>query len=140
MRLKEAKQQTEHAKDQLNQAQRQLEAASQLVGAGEQHTPMDLERMDAARIAAWEEIAVWQANKENASLTRTSDIAVGRTPSEDTAVCSSPSTISTSSRPRWPRQDSVSSEHASLVYGSPMDSPGAASRHRAARCRTTGRW
>jgi hypothetical protein len=66
MRLMEAKQQTVHAKDQLGQAERQLEEASQLVGAGVQLTPLDLERMDAARIAAWEEIAVWQVNKENA--------------------------------------------------------------------------
>lgn len=66
MRLMEAKQRTEHAKVQLNQAEQQLEAASQLVGPGEQLTQMDLERMDAARIAAWEEIAVWQVNKENA--------------------------------------------------------------------------
>jgi hypothetical protein len=66
LRLLEAKQKTEHAKDQLSQAERQLEAASQPVVTGEQLTPMDLERMDAARIAAWEEIAVWQVNKENA--------------------------------------------------------------------------
>ena len=66
MRLMEAKHRTEHAKDQLDQAEKQLEAASQLVGAGEQLTPLDLERMDAERIAAWEEIAVWQVNKENA--------------------------------------------------------------------------
>lgn len=66
LRLLQAKQQTEHAKDQLSQAERQLEEASQLVAAGEQLTPMDLERMDAERIAAWEEIAVWQVNKENA--------------------------------------------------------------------------
>lgn len=69
MRLLQAKQRTEHAKDQLSQAERQLEEASLPPALiGEPLTPMDLERMDAARIAAWEEIAVWQASKESAEL------------------------------------------------------------------------
>lgn len=66
MRLLEARQKVERARNQLSQAERQLAKASQPVLSGEQLTPLDLERMDAERIAALEEIAAWQASKETA--------------------------------------------------------------------------
>lgn len=72
LRLQEAQRQRLLAEQQLAHAEQKLIDAAQPAPRGEQLTQIDLERMDMARIAAWEEIAEWQQSKHNAVLAQES--------------------------------------------------------------------